>query len=398
MNTTHPKGTVSLAKNVFWVGIKHHNRRMFDALIPLPHGTSYNAYLVIGSEKIALIDTVNPGFEDELLEKISQHVDPNKIDYVIMNHAEPDHANAGQYVLKVAPKARLITSKKGKEASLIYFGVDESRITVVDDGARIGLGGKTLEFMYAPWLHWPETMFTYLVEDKILFPCDFFGQHIASGEFYADEVGNDVVLDMAKLYFAEIMMPFRKPCLDAIEKLKKRDIKMIAPSHGVMYKDPKIIIDAYSDWAGEKMKRKVLVAYVSMWGSTERMVNVLTESLIKKGIDVRIFDLPNSDIGHVAKELVDSPVVVVGAPTVLGGAHPVAAYATMLVKALRAPTKYAAVLTSHGWSGGAVKALQDILAGTKIEIIAAVDAKGKPTEKDIEDVLKLADTIAEKLG
>ena len=398
MKETLPKGTVSLANNVFWVGIKHHNRRLFDALIPLPHGTSYNAYLVIGSEKIALIDTVNPGFEGELLEKISQHVDPSRIDYVIMNHAEPDHANAGQHVLKVATKAKLITSKKGKEASLIYFGVDESRITVVDDGAKIELGGKTLEFIYAPWLHWPETMFTYLEEDKILFPCDFFGQHIASGEFFADEVGNDVVLDMAKLYFAEIMMPFRKPCLDAIEKLKKRDIRMIAPSHGVMYKDPKMIIDAYSDWAGEKMKRKVLVAYVSMWGSTERMVNVLTESLIKKGIDVRIFDLPNSDIGHVAKELVDSPVVVVGAPTVLGGVHPVAAYATMLVKALRAPTKYAAVLTSHGWSGGAIKALQDILAGTKIEIIGAVDAVGKPTEKDIEDVLKLADKIAEKLG
>jgi len=240
-------------------------------------------------------------------------------------------------------------------------------------------------------------MFTYLVEDKILFPCDFFGQHIASGEFFADEVGNDVVLDMAKLYFAEIMMPFRKQCLDAIEKLKKHDIGMIAPSHGVIYKDPKMIVDAYSDWAGEKMGRKVLVAYVSMWGSTEKMVNVLTESLIRKGIDVRIFDLPNSDIGHVAKELVDSPVVVVGAPTVLGGVHPVAAYATMLVKALRAPTKYAAVLTSHGWSGGAIKALQDILAGTKIEIIGAVDALGKPTEKDIEEVLKLADRIAEKL-
>jgi len=398
MKETLPKGTVSLAKNVFWVGIKHHNRRLFDALIPLPHGTSYNAYLVIGSKKIALIDTVNPGFEGELLEKISQHVDPSKIDYVIMNHAEPDHANGGQHVLKVATKAKLVTSKKGKEASLIYFGVDESRITVVDDGAKIELGGKTLEFIYAPWLHWPETMFTYLVEDKILFPCDFFGQHIASGEFFADEVGNDVVMDMAKLYFAEIMMPFRKPCLDAIEKLKKRDIRMIAPSHGVMYKDPKMIMDAYSDWAGEKMRRKVLVAYVSMWGSTERMVNVLTESLIKKGIDVRIFDLPNSDIGHVAKELVDSPVIVVGAPTVLGGVHPVAAYATMLVKALRAPTKYAAVLTSHGWSGGAIKALQDILAGTKIEIIGAVDAVGKPTEKDIEEVLKLADKIAEKLG
>lgn len=398
MNEPIPRGTIALTKDVYWVGIKHHNRRLFDALIPLPHGTSYNAYLIIGKEKIALVDTVNPGFEAELLEKISQHVDPSKIDYVIMNHAEPDHANAGQHVLKVAANAKLVTSKKGKEASLLYFGVEESRIMAVDDGAKIDLGGKTLEFIYAPWLHWPETMFTYLAEEKILFPCDFFGQHIASGEFFADEVGDEIVLDLAKLYFAEIMMPFRKPCLDAIEKLKKYEIRMIAPSHGVMYRDPKIIMDAYSEWAGEKMKRKVLVAYVSMWGSSEKMVRVLTESLIKKGIDVRIFDLPNSDIGHVAKELVDSPVVIIGAPTVLGGVHPVAAYAAMLVKALRAPTKYAAVLTSHGWSGGAVRALQEILAGTKIEILGAVDAAGRPKEKDIEEVLKLADKIAEKIG
>ena len=392
-----PKGTIEIAKDVFWVGVKHHNRRLFDALIPLPHGTSYNAYLVKGSSKTALIDTVNPGFEEELIGKISQHVDPAKIDYVIMNHAEPDHANAGQHVMKIAPNAKLITSKKGKEASLIYFGVEESRIVAVEDGAKIDLGGRTLEFIYAPWLHWPETMFTFLMEDGILFPCDFFGQHTAMGEFYADELGNDVTLDLAKMYFAEIMMPFRKPCLDGIEKVRKRDVRIIAPSHGVFYREPKLIIDAYSDWAEEKMRRKVLVAYVSMWGSTEKLVKVLTEALVKKGVDVRIYDITNSDVGHIAKELIDSPVVVIGAPTVLGGVHPAAAYVAMLVKALRAPTKYAAVLTSHGWSGGAVKALQDLLGGTKIEIIGAVDSTGKPTEKDIAEVLKMADNIAERL-
>lgn len=397
MTESTMKGTKEIAKDVFWVGVKDHNRRLFDALIPLPHGTSYNSYLIKGASKIALIDTVNPGFEAELLGKISQHVDPAKIDYVIMNHAEPDHANAGQHVLKVAPNAKLITSKKGKEASLMYFDVDESRIIAVDDGAKLDLGGRTLEFIYAPWLHWPETMFTFLVEDKILFPCDFFGQHTALGEFYADELGDEVTLERAKVYFAEIMMPFRKPCLDGIEKVRKRDVKLIAPSHGVMYRDPKLILDAYSDWAGEKMKRKVLVAYVSMWGSTEKLVKVLTEALVKDGVDVRIYDIPKSDIAEIAAELVDSPVVVVGAPTVLGGVHPAAAYAALLVKALRAPTKYAAVLTSHGWSGGAVKALQDILSGTKIEILGAVDATGRPKDKEIQETLDLAKKIADKL-
>jgi len=398
MAVSTPMGTISIAPNVYWVGVKHYNRRLFDALIPLPHGTSYNAYLVIGKDKIALIDSVNPGFEDELFEKISQHVDPSKIDYVIMNHAEPDHANACQYVLKKAPNAKLLTSAKGKEAALIYFDVAESRIQVVDESSEIQLGGKTLKFVDAPWLHWPETIFTYLVEDEILFPCDFFGQHVASGEFFADELGNELTLDHAKVYFAEIMMPFRKPAMNAIQKVKKLAPKMIAPSHGLIWRDPNVIISTYENWSAEKMKKKVMIAYVTMWGSTEKMVKILNEALVKKGIEVVIYDLPQTETGHLAKELVDTPVIIVGAPTVLGGVHPVAAYAAMLVKALRAPTKYAAVLTSHGWSGGAVKALQDILSGTKIEILGAVDAKGRPTEKDVQEILKLADTIASKLG
>ena len=392
-----PMGTVSIAPDVHWVGVKHHNRRLFDALIPLPHGTSYNAYLIVGMEKVALIDSVNPGFEDELFAKVAQHVEIEKIDYVIMNHAEPDHANAIQYVLKRASKAKLLTSMKGKEAALNYFDIDPARIQVIDEKTEISLGGKTLRFIDAPWLHWPETIFTYLVEDKILFPCDFFGQHFAGGEFYADEFGHEIALDLAKVYFAEIMMPFRKPGLNAVEKVKKIGPKMIAPSHGLIWREPEVILSTYEAWLNEKMKKKVMIAYVTMWGSTAIMAKALNEALVKKGVEVVMYDLTTTETGHLAKELVDTPVVVIGAPTVLGGVHPVAAYATLLVKALRAPTRYAAVLTSHGWSGGAVKALQDILSGTKIEIIGAVDATGKPKEKDLEEILKLADAIASKL-
>lgn len=395
---TKPMGTISLAPDVFWVGVKHHNRRLFDGLIPLPHGTSYNAYLVVGSEKIALIDTVNPGFEQELFDKITERADPAKIDYVIMNHAEPDHANACRYMLNVAPKAKLVTSAKGKEAAIMYFGIDASRIIVVDESSKIELGGKTLKFVDAPWLHWPETMFTYLEEDKILFPCDFFGSHLAMGAFYSDEYGDDLSLDLAKLYFAEIMMPFRKPGQNAIEKVNKLGPKIIAPSHGVIWRDPKVILDAYTKWTGEKMEKKVMIAYISMWGSTEKMVFAMRDALIKKGIPVQLFDIPNTEIGHIAKELVDSPVVIVGAPTVLGGAHPVAAYAAMLVKVLRSPTKYAAVLTSYGWSGGAVKQLGEILSGTKIEILGVVEVKGPPKQAEFDKVVELANKIAEKLG
>ncbi len=392
-----PMGSKEIAPNVFWVGAKHHNRRLFDGLIPLPHGTSYNAYLIVGSKKTALIDTVNPGFEEELLAKISERIDPSKVDYVVMNHAEPDHANAARDVLAVAKNAKLVAGVKGKEAAMMYFDIPAERIMVVDESSRIDLGGKTLKFVDAPWLHWPETMFTYLEEDKILFPCDFFGSHLAVGEFYADEYGNENTLDMAKMYFAEIMMPFRKPGQTAIEKVNKIGPKIIAPSHGMIWREPKIILDEYTKWTSEKFQRKVMIVYVSMWGSTEKMVLALRDALVKKGITVQLFDIPNTEIGHIAKELVDAPVVVVGAPAVLGGVHPVAAYATMLVKALRAPTRYAAVLTSYGWSGGAVKALQGILEGTKIEVLGVVEVKGPPKKAEFDKVTELADRIDEKL-
>ena len=392
-----PMGTITIAPDVYWVGVKDQNRRLFDGLIPLPHGTSYNSYLVKGSEKTALIDTVNPGFEQELLDKISQHTDPAKIDYVVMNHAEPDHASACAWMLTVAKGATLLTSAKGKADAMMYFGVPEDRITVVNEESAIDLGGRTLKFVDAPWLHWPETMFTYLPEEGVLFPCDFFGSHIAYGEFYADEFGEGHTLELAKLYFAEIMMPFRNPALKALEKVKALDPKIIAPSHGVIYRDPKLIIDAYESWAGAKMKRKVLLAYVSMWGRTERMAKVLKEALVNKGIEVQMFELTSSDVGHVAKQLVDTPILVLGAPTVLGGVHPVAAYVALLAKTLRAPTKYAAVLSSHGWSGGAVKQLSEMLSGTKIEIIGAVDVKGPAKEEEMKKVLELADTIEKRL-
>jgi flavorubredoxin len=383
---------------VYWVGVKHYNRRLFDSLIPLPHGTSYNAYFVKGSNKTALIDTVNPGFDQELLDKISVHADPSKVDYVIMNHAEPDHANAVKHMLDVAQGAKLVTSAKGKEAAMMYFGVAPERIMVVDESTKIDLGGKTLSFVDAPWLHWPETMFTYLEEERILFPCDFFGSHLAMGDFYAKDYGPELCVDMAKLYFAEIMMPFRPMGLKAVEKVKKLDPRIIAPSHGVIWDDPKVIVEPYSRWTSEKMAKKVLIAYVTMWGSSEKMAKAMHEELVRKGINVNIFDLPVTDIGHVAKELVDTPVLVLAAPTVLNGVHPVAAYATLLVKTLRAPTKYGVVLSSYGWGGGAVKQISGLLEGSKLEVLGVVDVKGPPKQPEFDKIKEIANKIEEKLA
>lgn len=386
--------SVKLLDGVYWVGVKDWSRRIFDSLIPLPEGTSYNAYLVVGNEKSALIDTVNPGFERELEEKVSEIVPLKEIDYVVMNHAEPDHAGAIPYIMERNKKALLITTEKGKELAKAYYNVPDERIMVVKDGDEVNLGGKTLRFIEAPWLHWPETMFTYLVEDKVLFPCDFFGAHTAHG-LYDDEVPS--IIEYAQKYFGEIMMPFSGMAKRAMEKLKGLGIKMIAPSHGPIYRNPERILKAYESWVKGETKEKVLVAYVSMWGSNRELAKELADLLVARGIDVKVHDLVSADIGELAKDLVDSRAIVLAAPTVLGSAHPLAVYAAYLVKALRPPAKYAVLIGSHGWHGRSINAILEILKGTSFELLGSVDVHARPKEEDYEALYSLADLLAKKV-
>ncbi len=387
-----------ISRNVFSVGAKDFDRRVFDALIPLPEGTSYNSYLVLGSEKSALVDTVNPGFENALLKNIQEKSEPEKLGYIIMNHAEPDHSNAIPLMLDVAKNAKLLTSKIGAQTAKDYYGVPGERIVIVDETTEIALGGKTLKFIDAPWLHWPETMFTYLKEDGILFPCDFFGQHLAIKETYDSELDQKKLEESAKRYYGEIMLPFRTHGQKALAKLKNYDIRMIAPSHGVIFRSPETILSLYGKWTSGKLQKKVLIAYVSMWGSTERMANELEEKLNAKGIGTAKYDLQNADLGEIARDLVDSACIVIGAPTVLGGVHPAAMHAAYLAKALRPPAKYAAVVSSYGWGPMTAKILAELFKGTSIEVIGAVEAKAKPKKEDMQKVDELANLIAEKLS
>jgi flavorubredoxin len=386
--------SVKILDGVYWVGVKDWDRRIFDSLIPLPEGTSYNAYLVVGNEKSALIDTVNPGFERELEEKVNEILPLEKIDYVVMNHAEPDHAGAIPYIMERNGKALLTTTEKGKELAKAYYNVPDERIMVVKDGDEVNLGGKTLRFIEAPWLHWPETMFTYLVEDKVLFSCDFFGAHTAHG-LYDDEVPS--IIEYAQKYFGEIMMPFSGMAKRAMEKLKGLGIKMIAPSHGPIYRNPERILKAYESWVKGETKEKVLVAYVSMWGSNRELAKELADLLVAKGIDVKVHDLVSADIGELAKDLVDSRAIVLAAPTVLGSAHPLAVYAAYLVKALRPPAKYAVLIGSHGWHGRSINAILEILKGTSFELLGSVDVHARPKEEDYEALYSLADLLAKKV-
>jgi flavorubredoxin len=376
------------------VGARDWNRRLFDALIPLPKGTTYNAYLVIGSDKKALIDTVNPGFEKQLEEKISKVVNPSDIDYVIMNHAEPDHAGAIPYIMSINSKAKLITTSRGAKMAQTFYRVSEDRIKIVSDADSLDLGGKTLRFIEAPMLHWPETMFTYLPENKVLFPCDFFGSHIAQG-LYDDEVEDLIVY--AQRYFGEIMMPFRFNAQKGLEKIKGLEIEMIAPSHGPIHRNTERILTAYRKWANGETKRKAVIVYVTMWNSTEKMIQSMAETLTSEGIEIAQHNLTVADIADVAKDLVDSRAIVLGAPTALGGAHPLAVYATYLVKVLRPPTKYGVVLSSYGWAGGAVKHIQETLGPTKMQVVGALEINGPPTEKDVSQIVELGKSLAKKI-
>jgi flavorubredoxin len=382
-----------LAENVYYVGVKDRDRRLFDALIPLPQGTTYNSYLIADTKK-ALIDTVNPGFENELEQRISQITPLDQLDYIIMNHAEPDHAAAIPYLLERNQKAKLVASKRGAEAAKVYFSVPSDRIQVVSDGDTINLGSKTIRFIEAPMLHWPETMFTYLEEDKILFPCDFFGLHTAYG-FYDDQVPE--LIEYAQRYFGEIMMPYRSMGKRGIEKIKDLDIAMIAPSHGPMHRNPSRILEAYKKWTEGETRNKVIVVYATMWKSTEKMILQLVETLEEAGIEAPVYNLASADIGDIAKDMVDSRGIVLGTPTVLGRMHPLAVYAAHLVRVLKPPVKYGVVLTSYGWGKGALSHASEVLGPTGLEVVGALEVNGPPSPEDYESIREIGKALAEKV-
>ncbi|RKX72399.1 FprA family A-type flavoprotein [candidate division TA06 bacterium] len=383
----------SIVNNVCNIGADHWDRKIFDNLIPLPDGTSYNAYLIKGTEKIALIDTVDPEKFYELEYNLKKSK-IDRIDYIIANHAEQDHSGSIPLVLNIYPNAKVVTNEKCKGFLMDLLHIKDGNFIVVKDGEILGLGGKTLEFILTPWVHWPETMVTYLKEDKILFSCDFFGSHIAtSNTFVEDEL--KTILD-AKRYYAEIMMPFRTIVKKNIEKLEKFEINMIAPSHGPVYDKPELIINAYKGWVSDNVKNDVVIPYISMHGSTKKMVEYLTDALIEKGVNVKQYNLANTDIGQIAMSLVDASTVIIGTPTVLGGAHPAAAYAAFLTNALRPKIKYLSIIGSYGWGGKMIEQLVATVPNIKAEIIEPILVKGHPDENTYNALDNMANIIYQK--
>lgn len=371
------------------IAMVHWDRRLFDSLVPLPDGTSYNAYLVEGRDATALIDTTDPLFQDEFMEQLQS---VKRIDYIISQHSEQDHSGAIPAVMARFPKAKVICSAKAKDLLNTHVGIPSDQLIVVQDGETISLGDKTLQFIYTPWVHWPETMSTYIPEDKCLFSCDFFGSHLATTDSCVTDEAR--VYEAAKRYYAEIMMPFRTFIVKNLEKIEKLDFDMIAPSHGPVYGNSAFILDAYRDWVSPQMKNEVVLPYISMHGSTGAMVNHLIDVLARHGVTVYPFNLEVTDIGKLAISLVDAATLIVGTPTVHVGAHPLVFYAAHLANLLRPKVKYGAVIGSYGWGTKAVEQIVETTAKLKLEVLGTVIQKGCPTAETFGELDVLAAAVA----
>jgi len=379
-----------IAPSVHLIGVVDWDRRLFDALIPLPDGTSYNAYFVQGSEKNALLDTVDPAHWRTLSRQLDELPAP---DYLVIQHVEQDHSGSTPMLLERFPELTIVCNEKARGLLIDHLHLGEARFHIVADGDTLSLGDKTFTFLSTPWVHWPETMCTWLEEDRILFSCDFFGSHYATSDVFADK---HEVYDGAKRYYAEIMMPFGVQVTKNIEKVTQYPMRIICPSHGPAYDDPAFIVAAYRDWAGGDPQNIVCMPYVSMHDSTWMMVDHLTSALTDRGVSVERFDLTTLDAGKLASSLVHAGTIVIGTPTVLAGPHPLAANAAFLANALRPQAKFATVIGSYGWGGKTVETLVGMMPKLKVELLEPVLVKGKPRAADYAALDALADTIVAK--
>lgn len=382
-----------IKNNIFYCGLNHRERKLFDELIPLPTGTTYNSYFIKASEKTALVDTMYPPKADEYLEKLDK-AGIKKVDYIVINHGEQDHTGALPKVLIKYPEAMILTNPKCKEILQEMLHIEDEKFQLVADGEEISLGDKTLKFIYTPWVHWPDTMFTYIPEDKIMFTCDFLGSHSPFENVFAEETSK--LLKAAKRYYAEIMMPFRNFCKKYVQLLKNMDIDMILTSHGPVYKNPEFILNAYEKWTADECKNEVIIPYVSMYESTKEMVNYMCEKLSDKGIKVTPFDVVEEDLGELAMELVDACTVVFGSSMVLAGPHPAAVTTAYLAGILRPKMKFVAFIGSYGWGGVLTEKLEQALSSIKAEKLTSVIIKGKPKQEHFEQLDVLIEEIYQK--
>lgn len=365
--------------NVLYAGMNDSDRLIFDELIPLDKGTSYNSYVVIGNEKTAIIDTMYPKFTKEYIKSFDEN-GIDKVDYIIANHGEQDHSGSIPALLEKFPNAVVITNATCANNIKEMLLIPEEKIKIIKHNEELSLGDKTLKFIIAPGVHWPDTMFTYIIEDNIICTGDFLGAHYIFDDVFA--IPSKELEKSAKKYYAEIMMPFRNVCQKYTQQIKELKPDMILPSHGPVHDNPDYILDLYEDWTSEQGKNLVLLPYVSMYNSTEEMINYLAEKLEEKGIKTLKYDMVTGNLGDLAIALVDGTTIIIGTSMVLANAHPAAFNTVYLASLLRPKAKIASFIGSYGWGGNLFGKMSELLSPLKLDILEPILVKGKAKAED----------------
>lgn len=374
-----------ISEGIFWVGAIDWEERDFHNF-QTPRGLTYNSYLILDEKKV-VIDAVKHKFVSEQLERISRLVDPKEIEYVVVNHIEPDHASGLADLLRVAKDATVICSQKGKEGLCKFFECKDWNFMVVKNGDTLKIGKRTLMFLDMTMLHWPDSIATYVVEDKILFSNDAFGQHVASEERFAEDLGVENALKWAKLYYANILMPLATLIKKKLEELKGVEVRLIAPSHGVAWRNPKVIVENYANWAEFKAENKVVVVYDTMWGSTEKLARAIAEGA-SKNAKVRLFHVRKDSWTEIVTEILDAKALAVGAPTIHNSVFPPVAGFLSYLKSLKPKNKKALAFGSYGWNGVAVKEMAKALEEMGFET-QQFAVKFKPTKEELQKAYEL---------
>ena len=392
-------GTVEIKEGIHWIGVLHPELRIFDDLFPTEHGTTYNSYLIKGSEKIAIVDTVKGKFTDLYLDKIRSLVDPARVDYIIVNHAEPDHSGSLAYLLDHCPNATVVSTQAAKNfvTNLIHKPFASQ---VVKEGDTLDLGGRTLRFIMAPFLHWPDTMFTRLQEENLLFTCDAFGAH------YCDvkQIFNDETEDFTsarQFYFDCIFRPFKDKVLAAVEKIRHDVIDMVLPSHGpIIRKEPWKVIQQFENWSKPtSFGKKVVLLYISPHGNTEKMARAFCEGAARDGIEVASHHIVGMADNEIRTLMEEADALVFGVPTIARDIPPPMWQVLAALSSVKLKTTLAAVFGSYGWSGEACKMAEERLKGMGLKLIAEpVRTVFTPTEEVLEQCRALGAAVSEAVA
>lgn len=383
-----------IKKGIYWVGAIDWSVRNFHGYLT-QQGTTYNAYLVV-DEKIVLIDTVKKEQVDQMMYRISQVVDPSKIDYVLSNHVEPDHSGAIPHVLEAAPNAKVLTSVKGEKGLRRHYKADWD-YQVVGTGDTLNIGSRNLAFINTPMVHWPDSMVTYLPEDKILFSNDAFGQHLATAERYDDEIGWSLLQRDAAKYFANIVMPFDKPVKKALDGLANVEMDLICPSHGIIWRSHiPDILQAYQKWSTNQLEPRALIVYDSMWNSTAQMAWALERGISEKGVPVTVRPLKVNHISDIMTDVLSSRLILLGSPTLNNTLLPTMSEFATYLKGLKPKNRIGFAFGSYGWGGQAVGELESLMSDLKWDCpIKGTNIEYVPDTDELAAVVKAGHELAD---